>query len=798
MWASKDIQCVDNVSNGSDVDDYARAIADLQIESESAEPPQMNAWETHLPPRPAPQFSSVAKVASVVDDAIPQTAATSTPTQDNINPMLPKKKPVWTAPHEMPQAYLDYSEGTPNETIQYVPQRTKSAVKELRRNAKNIKHLEAQVKSLSDETAKLTDQCGKAKEEVKSLRAKNREAERKLEEEAQKGRLGRMKDKASHEEMIIKQLEKRQKNNNADMDGMDDLGIDFTVGPQGFLRQLATYIHRLFSYLYLRYAPFRKDIKYIQGKFGESISLYFTFHLWVFFVSLAISLMVFSMFGAAHLANLVTEQSEDLFINQSDTQNETVIPEFPFGWLLYSSFIEDEKMLVVMGIMLVGVSHLLAFLWRLIFALKTSSFRQYEEEYFQSVRYSKTALSMLFDISARSQRDEEVLKLSSVAALQMLIHQDNQKISESTPTKLIVKRVVSIFFQTVLIGGSWVGLLAITLNEDEIVNAFSTSEDSQIVQNFALFIPSLCITVVTMMLPPLLILATRAEQWENPELMLVIMVTRLYLSQMAVLVIVMLQGLRFLTSHKYKYNCPQDAFALELIKLIVAKVVGKMTGAIAYLTSRTFAFRFILKKPDGGSEFNTAKEIVDLLYVQALLWLVLPFCPMFVVSGALLLLIVLKFQIYLVTQKLKRPSLLWSPKQTTGWFLFLFFATFILCQAANYYLIAVFDDHKCGPFKGDTQSMLDWLTVEATKDGGAKTFLDVFFSPILLLAYVCMVVVMLYKKQYQRDALQEHILYSKEQLKNDAEMYTKQIHALRGQVAELEDKLIDYQQPGRL
>ena len=249
-------------------------------------------------------------------------------------------------------------------------------------------------------------------------------------------------------------------------------------------------------------------------------------------------------------------------------------------------------------------------------------------------------------------------------------------------------------------------------------------------------------------------------------------------------------------------QCPQDKIATNLNLLLVTTLIGKTVAIIAsvkvqqacqgdvYVLFHVFRYEvavllFKTNIPNSyvKPEYDTAGEIIDLLYFQSIQWMCLPFSPFSIVVGSVFLYMLFKFNVYLISNYLAKPVRLWPAKTVTSWFLALYLLTFTVAQGSNYYVWYHFENATCGPFRDEP--MLRWLQSSVYKNEYVRILANIIVSPVFLMPVLALFIVLDARRRYQTEALQEHLVVSQERGRSEMESFHKQIAGLKLQVENL-------------
>ncbi|KAJ9462074.1 hypothetical protein DIPPA_22125 [Diplonema papillatum] len=664
------------------------------------------------------------------------------------------------------------------------------------RDAQVLRQARRELKQKVDALATVAKQSRALQESLRATQQRLAEVSQQRADEAARYQAELAEARGRHEAFAKKRVEQREKQRMLPV-GNDDIQIAFAVPGEPMLAALWRNISNLFAYVDARLAPFQGDVRYIEARFGESVAVYFAFHRWMLKQSLLLSVVMVGVFGIAHLIILRGASDDDAATNGTVTRAPPPAV-LPFGWFLWSSFGENERLLCAVTLVCVVVAHALAFVLKLRAALRETYFRTLEEEYFRGARYSRAVFSAI-DVTSSTEREVNIMKHSIAASLETLLDSEKRDVPALT-FGLVCLRVASAVFQVVLIVATWAALLTLKVYETTVVSSIAGNTDENSVQyTLASLVPSIAITCVNMAIPVVFRYLTLMERWNSPERRLVLQVVRVYSVKILTILILVIQAFEDLTGKTFaswldsvlsidaaeeraQSKCPQDQVAADFLLLLLFTLIGKVLGTLFFLHARRY---FPSSAPLQQPEFDAAKEIIDLLYLQSLAWFASAYAPFSLFIGAVALWLLFKFEALVLMKHLRRPNLLWSPKEVTNWFLLLYFVTFAVTQASNYYVWTALDDHRCGPFT--SLPMLVWLRDQAYENSIVEAIATAISSPFALFFVLCVAVVLDAKRKCRLEAMQEHLAIGQEKLRAEAESYKRQISTLRVQLAKLKE-----------
>lgn len=142
--------------------------------------------------------------------------------------------------------------------------------------------------------------------------------------------------------------------------------------------------------------------------------------------------------------------------------------------------------------------------------------------------------------------------------------------------------------------------------------------------------------------------------------------------------------------------CWQTHLGEEIYRLIVLDFIASIFGACLQFTRSVLYKRLSTKV--GRSEFDIARNTLNLIYNQTLFWLGFYFSPLM----SVMIVIKLIFTFYVKKYELKRyqrPSQPWRAAQTQTLFLALVFVSIIAVLFTMGYIITNVKSDECGPFR---------------------------------------------------------------------------------------------------
>ena len=485
-------------------------------------------------------------------------------------------KITFTKPSQVPIAYMDYKTGKTVDTGKALSK----AKRELSQKDTKIQSLQQVLKSEKRERGSAMRRCKECERKLADMQHKYQEEIDQL-----RGR---------NEAMVRKRLEKKERRREIYEDP-DTYEIEFDKENDSKLAILVKRLRFYINFALIKYAPFRRDLLFVEARFGDSIATYFAFHRWMLLTSIMLSFMsiwVFLVYHIVVIANLPvittfdntsnsTEITATEVATQIDIQTGPIEKYLPFGWILYSSFTSDEKIVFSISTLVIVLVYAAHFVIKMLDVFKEASTKSLEEDYFSHIRYSRAVLPAIDFSIAGNKRDVETSQFAVAASLRVLIDSDVVKEKKQTTACLVLLRIASGFLQCLLIVLTWLFFLVLKIYNDDIIGIFSNDSDS-IVFSIASLIPSGIITLVTMILPSVMVFLTDMEKWEAPELILVLNVIRVYAIKLITVIIIVIQGvysalvfyfnkqkpLRFVCFKKLKTN---QELRILLVSLLVLK-----------------------------------------------------------------------------------------------------------------------------------------------------------------------------------------------------------------------------------
>lgn len=176
-------------------------------------------------------------------------------------------------------------------------------------------------------------------------------------------------------------------------------------------------------------------------------------------------------------------------------------------------------------------------------------------------------------------------------------------------------------------------------------------------------------------------------------------------------------------------HCWQTHLGEEIYRLVVLDFIASLFGACLHFARFTLYKRFSTKV--GKSEFDIARNTLNLIYNQTLFWMGFYFSPLM----SVMIVIKLIFTFYVKRYELKRyqrPSQPWRAAQTQTLFLALAFLSIVVVLFTIGYIITNVRSDECGPFRNHSHTwdfIVDGM-LSLKRDSPFWTFVSKLAKPV--------------------------------------------------------------------
>ncbi|KAG5189996.1 hypothetical protein JKP88DRAFT_176300 [Tribonema minus] len=399
---------------------------------------------------------------------------------------------------------------------------------------------------------------------------------------------------------------------------------------------------RSFNHWLVRKGPLAGDVRTIQARFGDSVASYFLFCRWLVWCYLLAALPA-AVWLVTHCIRLISDGAFTFWIIG-------VIPTF----MVYSSFDSQESLTFVSMVVLVVLLQATVTLIKWLVEDRLRCELDALEEDQKHVQFARTFLVGWDNNTAKGHEVEE-LRCSNGMQLAVLLAEDTAAKTTASRTLrqkalLFVRRCLGMVVYMALQLAAWYAIVLLTASSRAlatwILNELAAvSWLKGFTSTLAVSIVPVGVTIINTIMPVFIKLITDIEQWDSAKTITYMLVTRMYLAKILNACIqaasYMLLANPYLISRidtnlrrnveqgydSTSFECRIDQASSGLFQLVVTEFVLSPIIAAASLLAAKLQAK-VSSKAFVKPEFEVAKNMVSLLYFQALILASFPFFPM--------------------------------------------------------------------------------------------------------------------------------------------------------------------------
>ena len=523
-------------------------------------------------------------------------------------------------------------------------------------------------------------------------------------------------------------------------------------GCERALRQLGRrwrkFEHKFWHY-WCRLWPLQRDISWVEARYGQSVSIYFVFAEWMCVVALIHALLWLVLLVPHVVALAGGYQPTDAVAGAA------WLPRH----LFFSAFRADEAVLYTVAIYL-------SLAWYAITGLSYGAHLRrdaiYEEVYESDTRQMRTArlLFTSWDSSVADGNAERDARLATRTAFVALKHEKEWRrelaarpIAERRVRQL--RQVGVVVLHIAVLAGIWAALVWFTASAATLATDLAAlgGENTTIASVLAI-VPAVVIALLGTTLQTLAETLSKQAKWDNPRYTRTHMLAGFFLGRILTILLILLGYYEFIVSTpliggltsvtlQTGYSCGQDQLGGEFAVLILSEfVVPKVSLVGAVGAKRLYAK---VRKKEGASAwrkvFALEKNVIHLIYFQALLWMITPYWPFAALLAPILLVLDYKWETFSLVRFCKRSATpLADAHKSASLLLGLYLLCLLLfCTAWGVaWLVDPRMTASCGPFAAGGASPAATMYAAVASAGTLLLWLYTFsISPYFLWAALC-------------------------------------------------------------
>ncbi|XP_071961220.1 transmembrane channel-like protein 7 [Antedon mediterranea] len=493
----------------------------------------------------------------------------------------------------------------------------------------------------------------------------------------------------------------------------------------------------------------RSSIKEVEGKFGTAVVSYFVFLKWMMFLNIYIFLLMFLFVVIPQVAlnsNSNVENDVCDVLYESSVSNDSGIQlllDFfeGTGWmeqtaLFYGFYIPsnlsisdntDHTYNLPLAYLLVSISY---FILSLLLMVRYTGQGFKENLANQEDRYYKYCNKVFgsWDCSLND-GNNAYLKHRSIhydltSALEeerLILKRESRTFSKKICLFLV--RLLINFFVFVILGGA--GYLIYFTSELAVLNENESAITSNGFASLIIsYLPSISITILNAIIPMIFNVLVRFEEY-SPQFEINLTLSRTVLLRLASLAVLIAsyypqiicednekdESCRFCSSSGLR--CWETYIGQQFYKLCITDFVAVVGVVVFWEFPRKLAakyFHFGIAKALGQMEFEIPKNVLAIVYSQAICWVgsfYSPLLPSICLLKCIIFFYLKKWSLLYNMIPSNRP---YRASRSGNFFMVILLITFMLCVIpVGYSMVKVLPSRGCGPFR-DTEYM--WQSLE--------------------------------------------------------------------------------------
>eukprot|EP00658_Telonema_sp_P-2_P010909 TRINITY_DN14153_c0_g1_i2.p1 TRINITY_DN14153_c0_g1~~TRINITY_DN14153_c0_g1_i2.p1 ORF type:complete len:812 (-),score=199.83 TRINITY_DN14153_c0_g1_i2:212-2647(-) len=415
------------------------------------------------------------------------------------------------------------------------------------------------------------------------------------------------------------------------------------------------------------FAPFKREEQYMAARYGGGIGIYFTLVSNMFVTSMVVAVFWVG-FWVLHLAS-GNSSSEPM------ASGSLVMPSSTLTSSIKSSEATHMIVVFIMSCLVLWISASIRYLRDDRAVYNIAYFEELETEEddqrFLSIRMVREALNpWVFSVEDSGENIDQQSNLAN--RMKSIISEmerckEREKRTPEQRRKLIFRRILGGFLNLVLIGLQWSAIIVLTIFTSTIQDAASGAGSL-----VAGVVVPLAISAINAALPLAIAAITEFDQWDSRAFRLKMEAGRLYVSRMFNVLIILLSYYQLLTQ-KTIYEgteakadtvnwgtCYEDQVSNAILLLVIADFFFPKAATLAEAWRENIMARHSAGLPLCSGkfikqEFALAAEMIQLMYSQTLIWMLMPFYPFSALFMPLLHYLTFKFYKWAMVNYFEKP-----------------------------------------------------------------------------------------------------------------------------------------------
>eukprot|EP00795_Rhopilema_esculentum_P009085 gene9085-16739_t len=470
----------------------------------------------------------------------------------------------------------------------------------------------------------------------------------------------------------------------------------------------------------------RGPLKEVEGEFGNGVLSYFLFLKSLLLLNVIIFVLVFSFLTVPQIlkeGNTLKESNETVsttspnvtlpsngssfspltggtcsvpLYNSSGKSVQDHIVDFITGQGYISSTLmfygtysnqtlqnTDIKYDMPLAYMLVGISYLIVSLIIMVHNFSTG----FTESVIESGGLFYSYCNKIFaswDYCITSEKAAVLKKKNVFQDLQAELAEEKRREKVQSRTRAqkckiyTIRGVINLLIMGFLAGSVYAIIKTVEISEQAVASGEADQSDfNAVMKKWA---SSLTITALNLVLPLIFEYLTEMEDW-SPRLEVALVLWRSVLLKLASVTVLVIT---LYTTASYRTQCWENSIGAQMYNLIWIDLFVVVFITIFAETSRKYVSLYLncgcnLGEKIGQQEFQIPKNVLDLVYGQALIWIGTFFAPLIPAIGVLKLILVFYVKKISLMFNCKPASKPYQGSRNNYFFTLLLLLTFLLC-----------------------------------------------------------------------------------------------------------------------
>lgn len=529
--------------------------------------------------------------------------------------------------------------------------------------------------------------------------------------------------------------------------------------------------------LSLRFEIWRASLKVVEGRFGTAVVSYFVFLKWLLFLNIYITLLVIGfqvlpqiILGSKYIPSNATAECEAGYSNVVDNSCDggnigTCIIDFleGSGWmeqtiLFYGDYspyyvldeaswdgkeVTTNKYNLPLSYLLTTIGFfLLCFLMMLNYTSTAfqESLASSEDKYF--IYCNKVFCG--WDYLLTDNNSAHLKKESILYELKSDLDEESRALQRSNRTiwekiKLYTLRLFLNIIVVAILGGAFYLIFYVT--EFSVQNTVNPVTESPFFQLVISFLPSITITLLNGAIPVIFNILVKFEDY-SPQFEISITLLRTVFLRLASLVILFISIFPQITcGDEFKdvqcrfcsdtgIRCWETSIGQEFYKLALTDFAAVVLIVLAVEFPRKLAAKYLklgIAKALGEMEFEIPKNVLAIVYSQALCWIGAFYCPFLPLMNVVKIFILFYLKKWSLLHNMIPSQRPFRASRSGIFFMVILLVTFLMCIAPVGYSIANIEPSRgCGPFRLQENGNYIWNELQQSLEEWSSSLGDVF------------------------------------------------------------------------